>query len=317
MKAPRMSTSSLVALSALLLVGCAERELQPSDGYVQVTGGRVWYRIVGGGTRSPLLLLHGGPGMPSYYLKPLARLADERPVVFYDQLGGGRSDQPDDTTLWTLERFVEEVTQVREALGLKEIHLLGHSWGTMLAVEYMLTTKPSGVKSLILASPALSVERWLRDADSLKRTLPASLQTAINKHEATRTYDAPEYQAAVTEYYKRFLSRMDPWAADLDSTFAQLGVGPYMTMWGPSEFTATGPLRHYERAERLGELSLPVLFTVGRYDEATPATVEHYRSKVPGAKLVLLEHSAHITMQDEADRYVEVIREFLREVESQ
>jgi proline iminopeptidase len=306
--------SSLLILC--VLGACRGRGLQPSEGFIEAPGGRVWYRIVGGGTRTPLLLVHGGPGMPSYYLKPLAALADERPVIFYDQLGAGRSDRPEDPKLWTLERFVEELAQVREALGLGEVHILGHSWGTMLTVEYMLTKNPTGVKSLVLASPALSVKRWLRDADSLKGTLAASVRKAIDRHEATRTYDAPEYQAAVMEYYKRFLSRMDPWSPDLDSTFATLGVGPYMTMWGPSEFTATGPLRDYERAERLGELKLPVLFTVGRYDEATPATVEHYASQVPGAKLVLLARSAHMTMLDEPDRYVRVVREFLREVES-
>lgn len=216
---------------------CRGPGLEPHEGYVDVTGGRVWYRVVGGGHQTPLLLLHGGPGAPSYYLNPLAALSDERPVIFYDQLGAGRSDRPTQTDLWTMERFIEELAQVRRALGLKDVHILGHSWGTMLAVDYMLTT-PSGVRSLVLASPALSISRWLADAETLKRTLPELVQAAIATHEADGTFDSPEYQAAVLEYYKRFLCLRDPWPDDVNKTFAELGQSVYTTMWGPSEFTA-------------------------------------------------------------------------------
>jgi len=313
-----------VAKSRLFLLGliiagvvadsCREAGLQPREGHVDVTGGRIWYRIVGSGTRTPLLLLHGGPGVPSYYLNPLAKLADERPVIFYDQLGAGRSDRPTQTELWTVERFVDELARLRTALGLKEVHILGHSWGTMLAADYMLT-KPTGVRSVVMASPSLSMSRWLRDAETLKETLPDSVQAVIVKHESAGTFDSPEYQAAVMEYYKRHLCRRDPWPDDVNKAFAELGQSVYTTMWGPSEFTATGSLRTYERAERLKELNLPVLFTAGRYDEATPSTVEYYRSLVPGARLQIFEHSAHLTMQDEPDAYVQTIREFLREVE--
>jgi proline iminopeptidase len=167
----------------------------------------------------------------------------------------------------------------------------------------------------VLASPALSVSRWLADAETLKRTLPESVQAAIAVHEADGSFDAPEYQAAVLEYYKKFLCLRDPWPDDADKTFAELGQSVYTTMWGPSEFTATGTLRTYERADRLAELRLPVLFTTGRHDEATPETVEYYRSLVPGARLLVFERSAHLTMQDEPEAYVEAIRQFLREVE--
>lgn len=148
----------LVVVAAVTICGCSPEGLSPEEGFVEVPGGRVWYRIVGSGTSTPLLLLHGGPGAPSYYLKPLGTLADERPVIFYDQLGVGRSDHTTDTTLFTIDHFVEELASVRAALGLKEIHLFGHSWGTILATEYMLT-RPSGVRSLILASPALDPRR--------------------------------------------------------------------------------------------------------------------------------------------------------------
>jgi proline iminopeptidase len=310
----RLFTIGLI-LIAVLAGACARQALQPGEGYVDVPGGRIWYRIVGGGARTPLVLLHGGPGAPSYYLNPLAQLGDERPVVFYDQLGAGRADKPTDVSLWRVERFVEELATLRRTLGLEQVHILGHSWGTMLAADYMLT-QPTGVRSLILASPALSVRRWLEDAATLKKTLPESAQAAIARHESAGTFDSPEYQSAVMEYYKRYLCRRDPWPEDVNRTFAELGQSVYGTMWGPSEFTATGSLRTYERAEQLKTLNLPVLFTTGRYDEATPATTEYYRSVVPGAQLKIFENSGHFTMQDEPDAYVDAIREFLREVET-
>jgi proline-specific peptidase len=300
----------------LALTACGgEAGLSPGEGYLEVPGGRVWYRIEGSGTATPLLLLHGGPGATHHYLKPLAALADERPVIFYDQLGSGRSDRPTDTTLWRVERFVEELAAVRQALGLDEVHLLGHSWGAMLAVDYLLT-KPAGVRSVILASPALSTARWVADADSLVRTMPDSIQAVIAKHEAAGTTTDPEYQAAVIAFYQRYLARRQPWSADLDSTMRGFGTPLYNYMWGPSEFTATGTLQSYDRTDRLSELTLPVLFTTGRHDEAVPGTVAFYQMRVPGARLVVLDHSAHLTMQDEPERNVEIVRQFLHDVEA-
>src|SRR6185369_3105488 len=155
----REGIGALLALTMVL--GCQKPGLKAGEGYVQVEGGRVWYRIVGSGTATPLLVLHGGPGMPSFYLKPLAALADERPVVFYDQLGAGHSERPNDAKLWRTERFIDELVRVRQALGLREIHLYGHSWGSMLATDYLLT-HPTGIKSVIFAGPALSIPRWLK-----------------------------------------------------------------------------------------------------------------------------------------------------------
>jgi len=254
---------------------------------------------VGGGTRTPLLLLHGGPGAPSYYLNPLAKLGDERPVIFCDQLGAGRADKPTDITLWRVERFIQELSELRRALGLEQVHILGHSWGTMLAADYMLT-KPAGVRSLILASPALSIRRWLEDAETLKGTLPQSVQDAIARHQSAGTFDSPEYQSAMMEYYKRYLCRRDPWPDDVNKTLEELGQSVYRTMWKPSEFTAIGSLRTYERPVQLKTLNLPVLFTAGRYDEATPGTTAYYQSLIPGAKLKIFQNSARLTMQDEA-----------------
>jgi len=299
----------------VVLSACGDKGLTPGEGYVDVEGGRVWYRVVGSGSEIPLLLLHGGPGAPSYYLNPLEQVSVDRPVIFYDQLGAGRSDRPTDESLWTVNRFVNELAEVREALGLDNVHILGHSWGSMLAIDYMLT-KPEGVQSLILASPALSVRRWAEDADRLIAQLPVGLQQAIERHEAAGTTDDPEYQEATMEYYKRHLSRSDPWSEDLQLAFENLNPDIYGLMWGPSEFTATGTLKNYEREDVLPNLDLPVLFTVGRYDEATPETVQYFQGLVPGSKIAIFENSAHMTMLDEPQSYTDTVRQFLNEVDS-
>ena len=304
----------VLGIVAVLLSACTDAGLTPKEGYVDVEGGKVWFQIVGSGKATPLLLLHGGPGAPGYYLKPLERIAVDRPVIFYDQLGAGRSPAPADKSLWTVERFVDELAQVRTALELDEVHILGHSWGSMLAMDYMLT-QPEGVVSLIFASPALNVTRWTEDARELLKALPDDTRALIEHHESEGTTDAPEYQEAVMDFYKMYLSRSDPWPPELMATFEGFNTELYGYMWGPSEFTATGTLRKYNREPDLPKLDLPVLFTAGRYDEATPETVQHFKSLIPGAKIQIFEESAHLTMLDEPDTYAEAIRSFLNNVD--
>lgn len=309
-----MMTLLAIAAASLSSMGCSSRTLRPSEGFIDVSGGRIWYRIVGGGSGTPLLLLHGGPGVPSVYLKPLEALADERPVVFYDQLGSGQSNRPKDNSLWTVQRFVEGVGQVRKALGLNQIHLYGHSWGSMLAASYMLT-RPSGVRSLILASAPMSIPRYARDARDLLTTLPAATRTAIETHERNGSFDSPEYQAAMMEFYKRYLARRQPWSAEIEKAFAELNPDVYVYMQGPSEFTITGTIKDYDVTGRLKDITVPTLFTAGEYDEVRPESVRFYQSLVPGSRLAVIENAAHLTMQDEPERYVQVLREFLHEAE--
>lgn len=301
---------------ALTLAGsaCGPAGLTEGEGFIDVTGGRVWYRVVGSGTQTPLLVLHGGPGVGSVYLKPLAMLADDRPVVFYDQLSSGKSDKPADSTLWTIERYAREVDEVREALGLDRIHLLGHSWGTMLAMEYM-QNDPEGVESLIMSSPLVSTAKWMEDANRYRAELPDSIQTILVQHEEAGTTDSDEYLAAADVYMGRHVFRFDTPPIEIDSAMAGFGMGVYQYMWGPSEFYASGTLKDFDRLEYLDDLALPTLFTAGRYDEASPETVEWYSSFVPGARLVIFEQSAHMAMLKEPEEFVGAIREFLRDVE--
>lgn len=302
--------------TSLLLVACTDRGLTPGEGFIDVPGGRVWYEIVGHGNATPLLLVHGGPGWPSDYLQPLRRVAVDRPVIFYDQLGAGRSDRNLNESLWRMKRFIDELAAVRKSLQLEEVHILGHSWGSMLAVDYM-QRNPAGVASLILASPVMSATRWAEDAQDLIGKLPFDSQYAIRTHQAAGTTSDPAYQAAKQEYYQWYLSRLDPWPARLLDTFGKTNSTLRAYMWGGSEFEVTGTLRDYEREAYLPELDLPVLITAGRHDEVTPETAERYQDLVPGAKIAIFENSAHMTMLDEPDAYADAIRDFLNEVDRQ
>jgi proline-specific peptidase len=264
----------------------------------------------------PLLLLHGGPGASHDYLEPLEALSDERPVIFYDQLGGGNSDRPDDRSLWTIERFTEELEQVREALELHEVHILGQSWGTMLGVDYMLTKAPQGVVSLILSGPCLSAARWEADQKAYLLGFPEAIQRVVQKSEASGDFSSPEYQEAMMQYYKRHMCRLDPWPECLTRTFEKLRHAVYEYMWGPSEFTITGVLKNYDRTARLKEIAIPTLFTCGQYDEATPDATTYYHTMLPGSEIAILEDASHQHHIEKTERYMRVVRSFLHRAES-
>jgi proline iminopeptidase len=311
---------ALFALS-LAVVGCQGKPsgdcagtLQVGENMLAVDGGRIWYKISGTGRGTPVLLLHGGPGFSSFYLKPFEDLGDDRQVVRYDQLGGGKSDHVTDTTLFTIDHFVRELDSLRASLGCGQVHLLGHSWGTILAFEYY-RAHPEHVASLILASPALDIPAWERNARRLVGTLSDSAQRAIRDAEAAGRFDAPDYQAAIAEFYGKYVWR-HPAEADLDSTLATVNEAIYNYMQGPSEFTITGTLKAYGVTSDLGTIRVPTLYTVGEFDEADTATVRHFADLTPHAELVVLAGAAHLTPWDARDENVRVVRAFLRRADS-
>jgi proline-specific peptidase len=282
------------------------------EGYIEVPGGKIWYEISGADKpKVPLLVLHGGPGAPHYYLDPLKALAADRPVIFYDQLGCGNSDRPRNDPLWTMERFVEELDILRKKLALRKLHLLGQSWGTMLAVDYMLTHGPEGIVSLILSSPCLSVSRWRNDCRRLIDTMEEKDQKAILAGEETGRFDSPEYQAAMMAFYRKHLCRMDPWPECVQKTFEHLGAEVYKSMWGPSEFTITGTLKNYERSSLLKDIKVPALFTCGRYDEASPESTEYFHKEMPGSQFLVIEDASHMHHLEKTELYLNTLRAFL------
>jgi pimeloyl-ACP methyl ester carboxylesterase len=271
-------------------------------GRLSFRGFDTWYEIVGEREepgRLPLLCLHGGPGSSHDALDPLRALAHGRRVVFYDQLGSGDSDRPDDQSLWTVETFLDQLRVVREALGLERLLLFGSSWGGMLALEYAFT-RPDGLVALVLNSTPPSAPRWAEETKRLAAQLPPGL----------------DEKAADREFWRRHLCRLEPEPEPLRRTRAKFGKAVYETMWGPNEFTVTGTLKDWDVTDRLGEIDVPTLITSGRHDECTPALVGALHRGIAGSQWVLFEQSAHMPYLEETERYLEVVSAFLDQVEN-
>jgi proline iminopeptidase len=247
--------------------------------------------------------------MPSHYLTALAGLADERRVVLFDQLGCGRSDRPSDASLWSVERAVAEVDEVRRGLGLGRVHVLGHSWGGFLALAFYRAL-PEAARSLVLSSPLVSVAGWMADAHDLLSGLPAETRRAIERHEAAGTFQDPEYEAATMVFYRRHFCSLDPWPAALERTFAEMGEEVYRTMWGPSEFTQTGTLAGMDLTGSLDKIDVPSLWMCGTEDEVAPARLRRFAERARGAEMVFAggTHCLHL---EQTEAYVSAVRRFL------
>jgi proline-specific peptidase len=284
-----------------------------SAGYIDVPGGRVWYERLGRGSQTPVLTLHGGPGAAHYYIRPFAEaLAETRPVILYDQLGCGLSEKPDDPSLWTFDRSLMELNDVRDALGLDHCHLFGQSWGGWLAIEY-LCGGAEGIEKVVLASTSASIKQFTGEARRLIEQLPEPHRTALIDGGKRGEYDTPAYQAAVMEFYKRHLCRLDPWPEAMVKTAEELdGNQVYLTMNGPTEFDVIGAaLRNWDRTADLGKITRPTLVTCGRYDEITPACSETITAGIADARMVVFEHSAHVAHLEETPAYTAEVVAFL------
>ncbi|MCL9780009.1 proline iminopeptidase-family hydrolase [Vibrio sp. S4M6] len=280
-------------------------------GFVDVTGGKIFWRSVGEGSKTPILAVHGGPGgSHDILLEPLSNLAKDRQVIFYDQLGGGRSDRPNDRSLWTIPRFVEEIAILREALGLEKVILEGGSWGTTVVAEYLFT-KPSGVEAAIFSSPCLNAKMWKEDADRLRLKLPINVQETLIKHESAKTTHSSEYKAAMWEYIKRYVCLIDPIPEKILDVFNDTNHDIYEYMWGPSEFYPTGTLKNYDATSRLPDIDIPTLFICGREDEATPESTTYFSSLVPDSRVEIIEGASHLALIEKSEEFVSAIDSFL------
>ena len=292
----------------------APNALPPGEARLAVDGGHIWYRVVGSGNATPVILLHGGPGYSSFYMRSLERLSADRRVVRYDQLEAGKSDKITDTALFNIPHFVRELDSLRSHLGYDKVHIVGHSWGTILGLEYY-RAHPEHVTSLTLMSSAIDIPTWEKNANRLVKTLPDSLQKAIATRSAEKNYKAPDYEAAIGEFYGRYVWRR-PVKAELDSLMSTVNEGIYNYMQGPSEFTITGTLKTYDATPFLKSVKVPVLFTVGEFDEADPPTVKRQSQMTPAAKYAVIPGAAHIVQWDNPDETNRVVRDFLKSVDS-
>lgn len=287
-----------------------------TESRIAVPGGTVWAKRVGPSNETasgrPLLVVHGGPGLPHYYLNSLQRLADDREVIFWDQLGCGNSERPSNPDLWTMQRSVAELDAVVTALGLNDFHIFGNSWGAMLAQQYLLDIACSAV-SFTISNSAASIPAFTANVARLKSELDPATRDAIDRHEAAGTTDSAEYRAAVTTWNETFLCRRLPWPTDLYRAFQNMGTEIFETMFGPSDFHIVGTIRDWDVLDRLSEITVPTLLLAGRFDECSPDHMREMHERIPGSRYEFFENSAHLPFIEEPTRFDRVMREFLRQ----
>jgi L-proline amide hydrolase len=280
--------------------------------------GLTWYRVVGDlkGIKTPVMVLHGGPGAGHNYCEPIADLIAQtgRAAVLYDQIGCGNSTHLPNAPkeFWTPELFMEELRLLTEHLGISaKYNIVGQSWGGMLGMQFA-THQPKGLNALVVADSPASMEVWVSEANKLRKELPAAVEATLLKHEAAGTTEDPEYVAAVGVFYSRHLCRI-PQPPCVVASFDQLAKDPtvYHTMNGPSEFHVIGSLKTWDIRPQLKDISVPTLLVSGQYDEATPAMVKEIHGLIPGSKWELFAESSHMPHVEEPAKFIRVVSSFL------
>lgn len=289
------------------------REIAPdATADVTIDGYRVVTYSFGSG-KETLFCLNGGPGLPCDYLREAhSCLTDDGfRVVTFDQLGTGKSDRPTDEKLWDITRYVAEVETIRQKLDLGKVHLLGHSWGGWLAIEYALT-HPQALRTLILEDTVADMPHLVGELNRLRAALGSETVAMMQRHEAEGTINHPEYLAAITILNYRHVCRLDEWPAPVKRSLDDWNMGPYVTMQGPNEFLYTGNLKDWNRVPDLHRITVPVLITTGQHDELTPACALRMKQHLPNAELHCFPNSSHMPFYEEPQAYYPVLRDFLK-----
>jgi proline-specific peptidase len=290
--------------------------LKVQEGYIPFAGYKTYYRIVGecDTGRLPILALHGGPGSAHYYVTSLDDIAERygRAVIYYDQMSCGKSKSPALPDQWSAEFFEDELRVVRRELGLDRIHLWGHSWGGMLAMQYA-THRPAGIASMVVASGPASLDLWLEEANRLRGYLPVDMQKALVQADEDGDYERPEVKAASDEYYRRHVCKVS--AEDEDPKLRRPKDEPgkecYHFMQGMSEFVVTGKLSHWDITADLHRISIPTLFTSGEADECTPYIAKQVVDRIPGCEWHLFRGGTHCVHSEQPQAYNDVVEEFV------
>ncbi|MEX1109366.1 MAG: proline iminopeptidase-family hydrolase [Dongiaceae bacterium] len=259
-----------------------------------------------------VFLLNGGPGLPCDYLRdPLVALVETGyRVVTYDQLGTGQSDTPTDPALWTIGRYCDEVDTVRKALGIGRMHLLGHSWGGWLGIEYALKY-PAALKSLVLSNTSADMPHMIAELDRLRGNLGAETQAMMLAYEAEGNYDHPEYKAAITLLSYRHVYRLRELPPSVRNSIDHENHAIYDAMQGPNEFHFTGNLKDWNRVPDLPRIKTPTLVLVGLHDELTPACAMRIHRNLPNSEIRVFRNSSHMAMYEEPQAYLDTVRGFL------
>ncbi|KAI1502659.1 proline-specific peptidase [Biscogniauxia marginata] len=285
---------------------------------------QTWYKVVGDladSKKTPLIVLHGGPGACHDYLLPLTDLAPSVPLVFYDQIGNGRSthlpEKAGDEDFWSVALFKDELDNLIAHLGLKQrpINLYGHSWGGILAVEWAATsTNAVNLQHLVISNSLASMEVWKIGIAALRKQLPEDVRAVLDRAEENQDFESPEYEAAVKVFYKRHLSLSRPWPAkEVQDALDWFARDPttYGTMYGPSELHCSGSLRDWTSIPLLSKIKVPTLLLNGTDDEAQDVAMQPFFEHIEKAKWIVLDNAAHFSHVDQRMKYMKQVGEFL------
>jgi len=282
-----------------------------------------YVRIVGAEyKKAPLIILHGGPGSTanSYeLLDPIADL-DKRPIIMYDQIGCGKSfvEVENPNLFFKSELFIEELENLITKLKIKDYHLLGHSWGGMLAMLYLTKKKRCSCLSAIFSSSLASTATWSKETKRLLKYLSNKDIEIFNLAERGKNYSSEEYKIAYSHYVNNFIGPVDKTNLPECLKRAKIkGQESYLSMWGENEFTPSGNLKNYDVKKKLNKLNLPCLIISGTDDESTPlVNKEIYDSLQCYKKWILYPNARHMTYFDCNEQYIKDVIEFLNDVEN-
>jgi len=283
----------------------------------------VWTKRVGNNPKVKVLLLHGGPAAGHEYFEAFDSYFPKAGIeyYYYDQLGSFFSDQPNEPSLWEIPRFVDEVEQVRQALGLTKdnFYLLGHSWGGILAMEYVLA-HPQNVKALVISNMMSSIPAYNEYARKiLMPAMDQKVLAEVKQLEAAKKYDDPRYmELLIPGFYTQHLLRMpaDQWPDPVQRTFKHLNESVYVPMQGPSELGASGKLEHWDRSKDLAKLGMPTLVIGARYDTMDPAHMEMMSKQVPHGRYLFCPNGSHLAMYDDQKTYMDGVVKFVEDVDA-
>ncbi len=283
------------------------------DGFLTIKDNKIYYKIYGYKINNiPLILVHGGPGVNHIYLETISDLSDERPVVLYDQLGCGYSDKVSSQESYNLDYYREELKILIENLGYEKVNLLGSSWGTIVVAEYVTNYESPVINKIILSGSCLDVSMWINDQRENMKKISEEYYNVIIDCEDRKDFSNLNYKKSIMEFYSKYLCRSNPWPEILIRSFEILNEDLYNNLWGPSEFTCTGRLKDYSILHKLKDIKVPVLYTVGEYDECTPATAELYKNNTPGSQLIVFPGASHTHHIEKQNEFNNTIRDFLK-----
>ncbi|CAF1412741.1 unnamed protein product [Adineta ricciae] len=280
----------------------------------------VWTKRIGDHPTIKLLLLHGGPGGTHELFETFEKYLPQEGIEFYyyDQLGSFASDKPKDNELWTIERFVDEVEQVRKALGLNQdnFYLLGHSWGGILALEYALVYQKN-LKGLIISNMMCSALDYAKYAENiLSKSMDSEVLKEIKEIEANKDYKNPRYMGLlIPNFYSKHVCRLETWPEAIHRDFSHLNSDIYILMQGPSEFGISGLLENWNRRDDLSKIETPTLMIGATFDTMDPEHMKWMATQVKHGSVLICPYGSHCSMWDDEEHYFRGLIRFLKGVD--